>query len=61
MTEVCSGTVRVRALATGDEWDEKVVVDERDIDDGVVPEDAARRIARAQCAGQVETLEADLA
>lgn len=57
---VCTGTVTVRALDGGAEWQEKVEVQERDIEDGWTPEDAARMVARSQAGGQVETLEADL-
>lgn len=57
---VASGTIRVRSLATGEEWDEKVHVEERDLEERTPIEDTARRIARAQAGGQVETLEVRL-
>lgn len=64
MNVVCSGTVRVRSLLTGNEWDEMVEVFEEDLEDTngdeLTPEDVARRVASAQAGHQVETLECDL-
>jgi hypothetical protein len=64
MTVVASGTVCVRSLRTGDEWDEMVEVFERDLTDtngdALTPEDVARRVARLQAGVEVETLEVDI-
>jgi hypothetical protein len=65
MNLVASGTVTVRCLDTGREWDEIVEVFERDLQDtdgsGLTVEDAARRVAKNQASPAiVETLEADL-
>lgn len=58
---VASGTVRVRALDTGEEWDEAVEVFDSDVEfDGMTVEDAGRLIAVEQAGVPVETLEADL-
>jgi hypothetical protein len=62
---VASGTVRVRCLDTGREWDEIVEVFEQDMEDTdgseLTPEDVARRVAINQASpSTVETLEADL-
>lgn len=59
---VATGTVRVRDLDTGIEWDEKVTVYAGDIEprDETV-EDVARMVARAQAEpADVATLETDL-
>lgn len=59
---VAEGTVRVRDLDTGIEWDERVTVYEGDLEprDETV-EDVARMVARAQAEpATVETLEVDL-
>lgn len=65
MTDVvASGTVTVRNLDTGEEWDEIVEVTGRDMDDAhdeTTVEDVARRIADMQAdPAYTETLEADL-
>jgi IMP cyclohydrolase len=61
---VASGTVRVRCLETGDEWDELVEVFEQDLEDTdgttMTVEDAARRQACRQAGFTVESLEADV-
>jgi hypothetical protein len=66
-TVVASGTVRVRSLRTGDEWDETVDVAEEDMDwyienvhVGITVEDAAREQAERQACEPVETLEVDI-
>lgn len=65
MNVVASGTVRVRDLATGAEWDEIVEVFERDLTDTngheLPPEDVARRVATNQASpADVETIEVDI-
>jgi len=65
MSVVASGTVRVRNLDSGREWDEIVEVFERDMTDtdgsNLTVEDVARRVARLQASpATVETLETDL-
>lgn len=64
MELIASGTVCVRSLLTGAEWDEIVEVFERDLTDtngdSLTVEDVARRVAQNQAGEQVETLEADL-
>jgi hypothetical protein len=65
MNLVASGTVRVRNLDTGCEWDEIVEVFERDMTDtdgsNLTVEDVARRVASNQASpATVETLETDL-
>jgi hypothetical protein len=65
MTLVASGTVRVRDLDTGAEWDEIVEVFEEDLDDTdgheLPPEDVARRVAVNQALpATVETLGVDI-
>lgn len=57
---VARGTVRVRSLDTGLEWDEKVHVIEDDIENDWTVEDAARMIVRQQTADDIETLGANL-
>jgi len=62
---IADGTVRVRSLDNGQEWDELVTVYERDLQDTdgstLTVEDAARRVAKNQCSFHlVETLECDL-
>lgn len=62
---IASGTVRVRDLDTGREWDEIVVVRECDLQDTdgeeLAVEDVARRVANLQSdPAIVETLEVDL-
>lgn len=61
---IASGTVTVRSLSTGREWEEMVEVFEDDLDDTdgttLTVEDAARRVARYQAGGHVETLEAEV-
>jgi hypothetical protein len=61
---VASGTITVRDLDSGREWDEIVEVFERDMDDAadeVCVEDVARRVAQNQALPRrVETLGADL-
>lgn len=59
---VAQGTVTVRSLVTGEEWDEAVEVFEEDVTwgDGMTVEDAARLVARNQAIDPVETLECDI-
>ena len=61
---IANGTVTVRSLTTGDEWDEIVEVFERDLADTngetLTVEDVGRRVAQNQAPEPVETLEADL-
>ena len=61
---IANGTVTVRSLTTGDEWDEIVEVFKRDLADTngetLTVEDVGRRVARNQAPEPVETLEADL-
>jgi hypothetical protein len=47
---VATGYVTVRDMRLN-EWQEKVTVTERDIEDGWTPEDAARSIAMSQAGG----------
>jgi len=65
MSVVASGTVRVRDLRSGAEWDEIVEVFERDLTDTngheLPPEDVARRVAVNQASpADVETIEVDI-
>jgi hypothetical protein len=65
MNLVASGTVRVKDLQSGAEWDEIVEVFERDLEDTngneLPPEDVARRVAVNQASpATVETLAVDL-
>lgn len=63
---VASGTVTVKSLVTGREWDEMVEVRQADLDwadehgHELMVEDHARRQARRQCVDHVETLGVDV-
>lgn len=65
MNLVASGTVHVRNVDSGREWDEIVEVFERDMTDtdgsNLTVEDVARRVATNQASpATVETLAADI-
>lgn len=61
MSLVADGTVVVRDLASGEEWNECVEVWEKHLIAGKTVDDAARQIAQRQAEPSVvETLEVDL-
>lgn len=59
-TLVASGTVTVRHVGTGREWDEAIEVFEEDMVDAMGVEDAAAYITQEQTPEDIEVLDFDL-